>query len=62
MALALLLALAPAQTGTTAPNEELRAKIEAWVDTLRHIQKEEADWDVEKQILLGSKDLSLIHI
>ena len=56
MALALLLALAPAQTGTTAPNEELRAKIEAWVDTLRHIQKEEADWDVEKQILLGSKD------
>lgn len=39
-----------------APNEELRAKIEAWVDTLRQIQKEEADWDVEKQILLGSKD------
>ncbi len=26
------------------------------MDTLRHIQKEEADWDVEKQILLGSKD------
>ena len=35
-----------------APDEELRGKIEAWVDTLRQIQKEEADWDVEKQILL----------
>ncbi|MFT4550980.1 MAG: hypothetical protein ACI9MB_004961 [Verrucomicrobiales bacterium] len=50
-------ALSMAQlSAQAAPNEELRAKIEAWVDTLRSIQKEEADWDVERQILLGSKD------
>ena len=54
--------IAASTLASSAPNEELRAKIEAWVDTLRQIQKEEADWDVEKQILLGSKDNLLADI
>jgi len=57
--LALLLVAAPVGA---APNEELRGKIESWVETLRQIQKEEADWDVEKQILLASKDNLLADI
>lgn len=57
--LAIFLVAAPT---SAAPNDELRGKIESWIDTLRQIQKEEADWDVEKQILLGSKDNLLADI
>jgi predicted nucleic acid-binding protein len=55
-----LLGLMP--TYSQEPREGLRAKIEEWVETLRQIQKEEADWDVERQILQGSKDNLLTDI
>ena len=48
--------LIPNSPALAQQSDELRPKIEAWVDTLRQIQKEEADWDVEREILLGSKD------
>jgi hypothetical protein len=51
-----LCAQEPAVAPSASPNEALRSTIRQWVETMKRIQKEEDDWERDREILENYKE------